>query len=177
MYTIDFCPPTDAVKLQQIVVKHVATLNRFLESKPVAQHTARAFGELQERLIGSSRSIILDSGCGTGRSSLRLGQLHPNTTVIGVDGSIARLSKNPSSASKRRLQSHYYDAKDDAIDEQGSTQVAPDDDNVLVQQVSENVWLVCADLIDFWRLLIKHKWNVEHHYLLYPNPYPKQARL
>ncbi|CCQ12647.1 predicted S-adenosylmethionine-dependent tRNA (guanine-N(7)-)-methyltransferase [Pseudoalteromonas luteoviolacea B = ATCC 29581] len=33
--------------------------------------------------------------------------------------------------------------------------------------------LVQADLNDFWRLVLDDKWQISHHYLLYPNPWPK----
>lgn len=37
--------------------------------------------------------------------------------------------------------------------------------------------LVRADLNDFWRLVVEHQWQVTHHYLLYPNPWPKAKHL
>ncbi|MBS3797432.1 SAM-dependent methyltransferase [Pseudoalteromonas sp. BDTF-M6] len=37
--------------------------------------------------------------------------------------------------------------------------------------------LVQADLNDFWRLAVKAKWQPTHHYLLYPNPWPKAKHL
>jgi tRNA G46 methylase TrmB len=37
--------------------------------------------------------------------------------------------------------------------------------------------LVRADLNDFWRLVALHNWPVSHHYLLYPNPWPKFKHL
>jgi len=33
--------------------------------------------------------------------------------------------------------------------------------------------LVQADLNDFWRLAVAANWQPTHHYLLYPNPWPK----
>ncbi|WP_048305879.1 tRNA (guanosine(46)-N(7))-methyltransferase TrmB [Halomonas sp. PR-M31] len=41
----------------------------------------------------------------------------------------------------------------------------------------ENAHLVRADLVDFWRLALAERWQPTHHYLLYPNPYPKAAHL
>ncbi|QJQ97055.1 MULTISPECIES: tRNA (guanosine(46)-N(7))-methyltransferase TrmB [Halomonadaceae] len=41
----------------------------------------------------------------------------------------------------------------------------------------DNALLVRADLVDFWRLALAAGWQPEHHYLLYPNPYPKSAHL
>jgi len=40
-----------------------------------------------------------------------------------------------------------------------------------------NYALVRADLIDFWRLAAQYEWQVERHYLLYPNPWPKKNAL
>ena len=37
--------------------------------------------------------------------------------------------------------------------------------------------LVRADLNDFWRLVAEYQWQVSHHYLLYPNPWPKAKHL
>ncbi|SFD02267.1 tRNA (guanine(46)-N(7))-methyltransferase TrmB [Pseudoalteromonas denitrificans] len=37
--------------------------------------------------------------------------------------------------------------------------------------------LVRADLNDFWRLAVAEKWEITHHYLLYPNPWPKAKHL
>ncbi len=41
----------------------------------------------------------------------------------------------------------------------------------------ENVLLVQADLIDFWRLALQAGWQLKRHLLLYPNPYPKSVHL
>lgn len=41
----------------------------------------------------------------------------------------------------------------------------------------DNALLIRADLIDFWRLARAAGWRPAHHYLLYPNPYPKSAQL
>ncbi|MCO7188822.1 MULTISPECIES: methyltransferase domain-containing protein [unclassified Pseudoalteromonas] len=37
--------------------------------------------------------------------------------------------------------------------------------------------LVQADLNDFWRLACEARWQPSHHYLLYPNPWPKAKHL
>lgn len=44
-------------------------------------------------------------------------------------------------------------------------------------ELPENALLVRADLVDFWRLAYQSGWAPEHHYLLYPNPYPKAGHL
>ncbi len=37
--------------------------------------------------------------------------------------------------------------------------------------------LVQADLNDFWRLALEAGWQPTHHYLLYPNPWPKAKHI
>lgn len=51
------------------------------------------------------------------------------------------------------------------------------DKHVHYSQEAENCLVVRADLNDFWRLAQQAKWQVERHYLLYPNPYPKSAHV
>ena len=41
----------------------------------------------------------------------------------------------------------------------------------------DNLWFVRADLNDFWRLAAQHGWQLDYHFLLYPNPYPKPGQL
>lgn len=38
-------------------------------------------------------------------------------------------------------------------------------------------YLLRADLNDFWRLAAEQKWSLTRHFVLYPNPYPKQKHL
>lgn len=130
--------------LRKEVQKHCDSVDLFLTRKPIAIHSLSAFTELSRQLPFDDAPLILDSGCGTGRSSIRLGELNPNCNVIGVDRSISRLSR--------------YLEKDS-----------------LVEKVSQNVWLVRAELVDFWRCCREREWSFERHYLLYPNPYPKKA--
>lgn len=41
----------------------------------------------------------------------------------------------------------------------------------------ENLMLLRADLVDFWRLAAAAGWQLTQHYLLYPNPWPKPGHL
>ncbi|HAY27541.1 MAG TPA: SAM-dependent methyltransferase, partial [Candidatus Accumulibacter sp.] len=41
----------------------------------------------------------------------------------------------------------------------------------------ENLDLVRADLVDYWRLLHDAGGRLDRHYLLYPNPWPKSCHL
>lgn len=40
-----------------------------------------------------------------------------------------------------------------------------------------NALWVRADLPSFWRLALRAGWRLRHHYLLYPNPWPKPGQL
>ena len=93
-YTIDdsVCPPTDPELLRKVVKKHINTLPRYWNSKPVAKHTKEAFELALDFVIDYGRTsvnsrtkVILDSGCGTGRSSLILGKRYPDCVVIGIE--------------------------------------------------------------------------------------------
>ena len=90
-YTIndDVCPPLDESELRVIVQKHCKHLDTFLQNKPIAKHTQAAFDQIYPH-VDASKNIILDSGCGTGRSTLILGEKYPNHTVIGIDRSFVR---------------------------------------------------------------------------------------
>ena len=164
-YTIE-CPPSDPETLATLVEKHIKTQSKYVSSKPVAEHTSSAFAALQAQLAQRQQhertsKVVLDSGCGTGRSSLLLGKKFPEHVVIGVDRSIARLSRNP-----------VVNAKTCA------SNVAQYSGNPsgtgLVQKAADNVWLVRAELVDFWRCCNRENWYIDQHYLLYPNPYPKK---
>ena len=93
--------------------------------------------------------VILDSGCGTGESTIHIARRFPNNPVIGIDKSFARLNKagNP-------------------------VQTAGED-------VPRNAFWIRAELLDFWRLALDHvksgEWTIPYHAVYYPNPWPKQS--
>jgi hypothetical protein len=198
--------PTKEATLEKAVRKACRSLEIYLEKKPAAAHTRRAFevlvemiGEDQKRrqpLSSSSTSstssttstmmydgIILDSGCGTGKSTkLLASSIHPRHLVIGVDRSLSRLTKTKDNRQ----------AYDD--DDNNKNDAASDSERAAYcHQVSENAYLVRAELVDFWRCCIERGWTtpsnsehwdptgdglkITHHYMLYPNPYPTNARL
>ena len=165
-YTID-TPPIDPELLRATVWKNFANFDRYLDSRPVAAHTQEAFEQFQQELSKSSEStsngLILDSCCGTGRSSLVLGRMYPEKTIVGVDRSIDRLGRV-------------------ARDLSSGTEIANQQEEHCterqhVQRVEENVILVRAELVHFWRLWWQHGLVADQHYILYPNPYPKKSRL
>jgi len=53
-------------------------------------------------IFAEYEALILDSGCGTGKSTVRLAELYPQHLVIGVDRSQARLSKSGVDSSNYR---------------------------------------------------------------------------
>lgn len=77
-------------RLAETVAKHAREPWR----KPVAEHSRRAFGALAD-VLRTPRGLILDSGCGTGRSTAVLAGRYPGHQIIGVDKSPARLGKAP----------------------------------------------------------------------------------
>ena len=45
------------------------------------------------------------------------------------------------------------------------------------QSIGDNYRLLQVNLNDFWRLAVEANWQLTHHYLLYPNPWPKAKHL
>ena len=157
--------------LEEVVRKYARTT--FL--RPIADHTREAFAQVEEFVgkfyatrnadpatgcgetsaIGrgapgtAPRAVILDSGCGTGESTIHIARRFPGIPVIGIDKSCARLNKagNPS-------------------------QTAGED-------IPANAFWIRAELLDFWRLALEHvksgKWTIPYHAVYYPNPWPKQS--
>jgi tRNA G46 methylase TrmB len=113
-------------------------------AQPLHQPTIDAFTSLQRVMTGMSARLVLDSGCGTGESTQFLARALPDCTVIGVDKSLARLSRT-------------------------GAQCFP--------HVEDNAVWLRADLTSFWRLAQQAGWQLERHYLLYPNPWPKPGQL
>ena len=159
--------------LEKVVLKYARTT--FL--RPIADHTREAFAEAEafvRKFYGTAgkgdpgtesgvtdcaksgvtvgtapKAVIIDSGCGTGESTIHIARRFPNIPVIGIDKSYARLNKagNPS-------------------------QTAGED-------VPANAFWIRAELLDFWRLALERvqtgKWTIPYHAVYYPNPWPKQS--
>lgn len=89
-------------KLEEVVRKYAST--EYL--RPIADHTRIAFAEAEKFVLNFYESacneggavrgtykVILDSGCGTGESTLNIAIANPGIPVIGIDKSAARLTK------------------------------------------------------------------------------------
>jgi tRNA (guanine-N7-)-methyltransferase len=75
--------------LESKIKKHLANPFR----KPYRPFSGELFHQADEIVKNNNASIILDSGCGTGESSLLLSQQHPDNLIIGIDKSEKRLDK------------------------------------------------------------------------------------
>lgn len=62
---------------------------------PIAEHTRAAFKQLAQwrDKRGVELPLVLDTGCGTGRSTYLLAQQYPEALVVGVDQSADRLQR------------------------------------------------------------------------------------
>ncbi len=151
-------------KLEEVVRKYA--LSSYL--RPIADHTRKAFAEAEKfiedfykkipasagmTMLARKRiaayKVILDSGCGTGESTLNIARQYPDIPVIGIDKSVARLTKA------------------------GGAGVNG------ASTFPQNAFLVRAELLDFWRLALETvqagRWHIPYHALYYPNPWPKQS--
>lgn len=93
IYSITRSPSVDCAV--DIAKRAAHNINSYLANTPVPEHTLVAF---QHFLHWRSRptatpTFILDACCGTGRSSFLLARLS-GCDVVGVDKSVARLSRN-----------------------------------------------------------------------------------
>ena len=77
-------------RLLDVVERH----RRHAWQRPYAAHSLAAFERLQQWLQAHpGRQLILDSGCGTGASTVLLAESHPVHAVLGIDQSAARLGR------------------------------------------------------------------------------------
>lgn len=136
-------------QLDTLVARYLNTNSQ----RPIQAHTQEAFRQVLDWLAGQDAQLILDSCCGIGESTAKLAKRYPNHRVIGIDKSAQRVGKHQAHFASDKIEEHP----------------------LLTQQ--DNYCVVRADVIDFWRLAYQHDWHIDHHYLLYPNPYPKASQL
>ena len=126
-------------RLAEIVARHLREPYRRMPSEV----GRRAFGGIVERL--QTAPFVLDAGCGTGASTLALAREFPDSFVLGVDKSAARLGVGHRS-----------------LEQVARAAVAP-----------TNADLLHCELVDFWQLAVAAQLRCRRQYLLYPNPWPK----
>ena len=148
LYTITNSP--DIQRARTTAQASVANLSNYLSQRPLADHTRDAFKRAMKWVArpDSVGSLCLDSGCGSGRSTLNLANHHSNCDILGIDKSEVRLTRN------QVFRKH--DGQSEQVD---------------------NALLLRADLVDFWTLCFQHQVFPTYHYILYPNPYPKITQL
>ena len=104
-----FSPPFDYPlqphpNVRSGALRHARNLDRFLTS-PLHQPSVEAFDATLEWIAredpNGDRSIILDSGCGTGRSTRLAALAEPAALVLGVDRSEQRLERGSSAETPR----------------------------------------------------------------------------
>lgn len=86
-----------------------ALLRRHLSStwqKPAQTVDAPALDRLKAELSRHTGPLVLDSFCGTGRSTALLAERYPDALVVGVDKSAHRLAKHGSLGNYLLLQAH-----------------------------------------------------------------------
>ena len=100
-YTIEYTSKNaERHVLPSIILKHHRTADlyksRFLPSPHNIEAVSAAleFINSSNASSGKPRPIILDSGCGTGKSTILLAKTFPSHSVIGIDRSLPRLSKS-----------------------------------------------------------------------------------
>jgi tRNA G46 methylase TrmB len=204
IYHIHECPPHE--RTREIAARSARNLPTFLAHKDVAPYNAEAFAEArgayaaycerQNKEVGAV-PLLLDSCCGTGRSTWNLAALRPDAFVIGVDKSLVRLTRNAAFRQHASLQETVAGADSDAVDndaDAGAGNVQDEDSSESTFALADadaveegrsrkqwakrdNMILVRANCIDFWRLIWESGLSIESHTLLYPNPYPKPRQV
>lgn len=76
--------------LAKYLTRHIDSAFR----RPCAAHSYEVITRTLDELSAGFSSFVLDLGCGTGCSSLILGNSYPDSAIIGVDKSLTRVSKS-----------------------------------------------------------------------------------
>ena len=138
-------------KLEEVVRKYAST--EYL--RPIADHTRIAFAEAEKFVLNFYESashttykVILDSGCGTGESTLNIALTNPGIPVIGIDKSAARLTKAGGAGN--------------------GTATFPQN-AFFVRAELLDFWRLALEKVK------AGQWRIPYHALYYPNPWPKQS--
>lgn len=157
-------------RLLHIVKRHFNCFQTYNDSMPFAQHTTNAFIEAQNFVnnfykdadASTVKYVILDSGCGVGLSTIGLAREYLQYPVIGIDRSLHRLERSGQYSSKNSNVQELENGNEGSISYSSCT----------------NLLLIRAELGDFWMLVCQlSDWVVHSHYILYPNPYPKNRHI
>ncbi len=154
--------------LLNVVEKH----KKSTFSRPIAEHSIEAFKQISDYLDGFAGDVVIDACCGVGESTKNLAKLYPNKRIIGIDKSIARLSKHHA-----YIDTHHNDIATELQEDKSDKRL------LTSANKPNNYILVRGDLIDIWRQFEQFlcnnsvAWKVSEQYILYPNPYPKKSQL
>jgi tRNA G46 methylase TrmB len=198
-YIIPEIPISD--KLEALIVKRIHSYHKYLEHVTISDRSKTIFQQAIDFVdqfynqhqstsnddVASNKDnnvlkrVILDSGCGRGRSTIALAKQYPHLPVIGIDRSTARLvtnkhytNINPISVTSNNINQYINtdDRDEDAYDDIDTGDDEDDMDNDI--QSLHNILLLNMDLRAFWTLsCMQSDWIIDQHYLLHPNPYPK----
>jgi tRNA (guanine-N7-)-methyltransferase len=164
--------------MDQLTVKNIKNLRKFMEHHPDGGVTPESFYHAQDFVnnfykssqSGCEKTIILDSGCGKGMSTVKLAKLHPQFPVIGIDRSRVRLKRNKCF---KPLDNGFFPPEEDVDDDDDT-----EDEEIEEPESSDipsNALLLHGELSAFWKYVCIHSdWIVHKHFLLYPNPLPKK---
>ena len=61
--------------------------------RPISQHARHSFRQIHAQIQAEPRPIIIDSGCGRGKSSRQLAQQYPQHWIVAIDKSHVRLER------------------------------------------------------------------------------------
>ena len=75
--------------LEAIVKRHLQNPYQ----KPIPEYANEILDQIEKKRQETGGKLILDSGCGTGVSTINLAEHNPNDLVVGIDQSENRLSK------------------------------------------------------------------------------------
>ena len=76
-------------KLSRIISRHL----HFSFKKPISPRALKTLDEIGESIKNHKGPLVLDSGCGTGESTIRIAELWPESLVLGIDKSASRLQR------------------------------------------------------------------------------------
>lgn len=135
---------------------------------------AAVIDEMQSAQAAGWR-IVLDTGCGTGESTIHRRQ--PGQLILGMDKSIERLRRG-----LRRRRDTEQGLEPSSQNLGFASKASADDPPVTLLEpgasIPRRVWeqqalLLWGDVVEFWAMLFDRELQVDRMDFLYPNPWPK----